>query len=120
MSGAGLWAGVAAASGAGALLRAWVDGLVRRRARAPFGTFAVNASGALVLGLLIGGAADGGLATVLVTGLIGSYTTFSGWMLDTLRLAERGRPWAAAANVGAQLAVGSAAVVVGSWAAASL
>ena len=115
MNGAALWAGVALASGAGAVLRVWVDGLVRRRARRSLGTFAVNASGALLLGVLVGAGAGGGLGSLLATGLIGSYTTFSAWMLDTLRLAGHGRAGAAAANVALQLAVGLAAAGAG-WA----
>lgn len=115
MNGAVLWAGVALASGAGAALRVMVDGLVRRRTRRVLGTFSVNASGALALGLLVGAGAGGGLALVLATGLVGSYTTFSAWMLDTLRLLERGRPAAALANVALQIAVGLPAAGAG-WA----
>ena len=47
------------------------------------------------------------------TGLLGSYTTFSTWMLETERLAEGGKHGYAIANVALSLALGIAAVWVG-------
>ena len=79
----------------GALLRYLVDQLVQRRAGSdfPLGILVVNLSGSFVLGVLVGVGAHHGLSapwvTVLGTGLIGAYTTFSTFTFDTVRLAER-------------------------------
>ena len=58
----------------------------------------------------------GGLGSVLrflVDGAVGSYTTFSTWMLETQRLAEEREVRAAAVNVIASLALGIAAAAAG-------
>jgi CrcB protein len=53
----------------------------------PWGTFVVNITGSLALGYL--GAAFTGTTLLLAgTASIGSYTTFSTWMLETHRLGE--------------------------------
>lgn len=88
------WIGVALLGGLGALGRFTVDGAVSARwpGDFPFGTLAVNLSGGLALGALVGlGLAGDGLL-VLGTGLLGGYTTFSTWMLEAQRLAED-REW---------------------------
>jgi CrcB protein len=115
VSGPALWAGIAAASALGAVLRFWLDGLVSRRVagRLPAGTLAVNLSGAVALGLLAGAGVGHGAYAILGVGLVGSYTTFSTWMLESLWLAEDGRSGIAAANVALQLALGLAAAAGG-------
>ena len=58
-----VWIGVAVLGGAGAIARFALDGAVGSRAaerQLPLGTFAVNASGALLLGLLSGAGARAG------------------------------------------------------------
>ena len=117
VSGPALWTGIAGASALGAVLRFWLDGLVSRRVagRLPAGTAVVNLSGAVVLGLLAGAGVGGSAYAVLGVGLVGSYTTFSTWMLESLWLAEDGRSGAAAANVALQLGLGLAAAA-GGWA----
>ncbi|HWV84394.1 MAG TPA: fluoride efflux transporter CrcB [Capillimicrobium sp.] len=112
------WVGVALAGGAGALARFWVGGAVMRwagaRARGlPVGTLAVNLSGALALGALSGAGVQGDALTVAGTGILGSYTTFSTWMLESRRLAGEGRRWAMAANLAGSLALGLGAVALG-------
>jgi CrcB protein len=116
------WVGLAVAGGLGAIARLLVDGAVSARAgRAlPFGTLAVNLSGAFALGVL-GGAGVGGDALALAgTGFVGAYTTFSTWMLEGHRLAEEGEPRAAGLNVAGSLALGLAAVALGRWAGGAL
>ena len=117
MSGAGLWLAVAALSGLGAVLRFLVDTSVTRRlgGRLPAGTALVNASGCLVLGVLTGMAVGHGAALLLGAALVGSYTTFSTWVLETLVLVEGGRGPAALANVAGQVLAGLAASGAG-WA----
>lgn len=68
----------------------------------PFGTFAVNALGCFAMGLamvyLIEAAqTPHGAAPFLMTGLLGGFTTYSAFALDTLRLFEAGQLAAAAA-----------------------
>ncbi|MBW3607160.1 MAG: fluoride efflux transporter CrcB [Actinobacteria bacterium] len=85
----------------------------RRRPVFPAGTLAVNLSGTLLLGLLVGVAPGGDALRLLGVGLLGSYTTFSTWMLETERLAAGGRRLAAAANIAISLVLGLLAVWVG-------
>jgi CrcB protein len=79
----------------------------------PLGVLVVNVSGSLLLGLLVGLAVRGSLFVLAGAATLGSYTTFSTWMLQTQRLAEDGRRWAASANVLVSLLLGVAAIIVG-------
>lgn len=117
MSGVLLWCGIAAVGGIGALARFEFDGLVQLRASGefPFGTLVVNVSGSFVLGLLTGFSVTGDTALVAGTGLLGSFTTFSTWVLETERLAEDGEGRLALANVAVSLVAGTAAASAG-WA----
>jgi CrcB protein len=105
--------GVAAGGGAGAALRLLVDAWVTARTRpgVGWGIVAVNVTGSFAIGVATGALADGTLRTVLVTGVLGGYTTFSTASLDSARLALRGRGAAAVAH-----AVGTAvACVAAAW-----
>jgi fluoride exporter len=106
--------GVGVLGGAGALARFLLDGAVSDRVgrRFPWGTLAVNASGAFVLGV-VAGALDGDAYTLVGTGLLGAYTTFSTWMLESHRLGEDGRLRLGLVNFALSLAVGIAAVWLG-------
>ncbi len=96
-----LWVGVVLIGGAGSVLRFLADGVVASAVGRdfPFGTLAVNVSGAAILGLITGLALGHDQALLAGTAAVGSYTTFSTWMLETQRLTEERRPGAAAANV---------------------
>jgi fluoride exporter len=109
------WTGAAGLGGFGALLRFFVDGIVSARAgrRFPLGTLMVNLSGAIVLGLLSGLALSGERMLLIGTATIGSYTTFSTWMLETQRLAEDGDVRGAWGNALISLAAGLAAAAIG-------
>jgi fluoride exporter len=109
------WIGAALLGGAGALTRFFVDGLIASRAGRdfPVGTFVVNITGSLALGVLVGAGVGDDALTLAGTATIGSYTTFSTWMLETQRLAEDGESRHAAANVVASLAVGLGAIALG-------
>jgi fluoride exporter len=109
------WIGVALLGGVGALARFLVDRTISvRGARAfPTGTLVVNASGALILGGLTGAALSGGALLLAGTATIGSYTTFSTWMLETHRLGEDGELAAGALNIAVSLLAGLAAVAFG-------
>ena len=111
--------GLVLAGAGGALLRYEVELHVRRRLGSsfPYGTLLINVSGSFALGLLVGLAEHHGVrssvVTVLGTGLLGAYTTFSTFSFDTLELVESRRSGAAWANVGASLAVGLGAAALG-------
>ena len=117
-----IWVGVVVIGGIGAVLRFLVDRAVASRiARSfPFGTLAVNLSGALLLGLLSGLALSGTGALLAGTAFVGSYTTFSTWMLETQRLVEEREFWPATANIVVSVALGIAAATLGLWIAGRL
>ena len=98
---AAVWIGVAALGALGAVARLLVEDVVSSRLPLtfPLGTLAVNLSGAFVLGLLTGIALTGNALVLAGAATLGSYTTFSTWMLETHSLAEDARRRAAVANV---------------------
>ena len=100
--------GVALLGGAGALGRFLLDGAVTAWAgRAfPYGTLAVNLTGALTLGLLHGAGVGGDALRLAGTGLLGAYTTFSTWTFESHRLGEDGRLRHGAANLIVSLLLG--------------
>ncbi|HYB37840.1 MAG TPA: fluoride efflux transporter CrcB [Mycobacterium sp.] len=114
---AAVWVGVLLAGGIGSVLRFLVDRAVARWAARsfPFGTLTVNISGAALLGLISGLALSRDAALLADTAFIGSYTTFSTWMLETQRLGEERQTWSAAANIVISVALGLAAAVLGQW-----
>ncbi|MEV0937730.1 fluoride efflux transporter CrcB [Streptomyces phaeochromogenes] len=103
----------------GAPLRYLTDRAVQSRHDTvfPWGTFAVNVVGCLILGMLTGaavaGAASSHLLLLLGTGLCGALTTYSTFSFETLRLAEDGARLHAAANVIASVVVGLGAAFAG-------
>jgi CrcB protein len=101
--------------GLGACLRFALDGVVSARVARdlPVGTLAVNLLGTFVLGLLIGAAVAGDAYRLAATGLIGAFTTFSTWALESHRLAEDGRTRWAALNFAGSLVLGLLAAWVG-------
>jgi fluoride exporter len=111
------WIGVAVLGGLGSIARFLVDGYVSARGSSsfPLGTLAVNASGALILGLMAGLALSGEALLLAGTATIGSYTTFSTWMLETHRLGEDGQALAGALNVIVSVIAGLGAAALGRW-----
>ena len=110
-----LWLGVGVLGGLGALARVLLDAAVSSRAagRFPLGTLVVNVSGAALLGVLVGISLSGDAYLLAGTAVLGSYTTFSTWMLESHRLAEDGEARILAANVLLSLLLGLAAVAAG-------
>jgi fluoride exporter len=115
MSFVALWLAVGVLGGLGAIARFLLDALVSANtgARFPLGTLLVNASGAFVLGVLVGVALQGDAYLLAGTAVIGSYTTFSTWMLESHRLAEDGRRRLLAANIALSLLLGVGAAALG-------
>ncbi|MFC7990920.1 fluoride efflux transporter CrcB [Streptomyces pilosus] len=103
----------------GAPLRYLTDRAVQSRHDSvfPWGTFTVNVTGSLALGLLTGaataGAAGQELRLLLGTGLCGALTTYSTFSYETLRLAETGARGYAVLNVAANMTAGLAAATAG-------
>jgi len=100
--------------------RLWVSTLVGRRLGTdfPWGTLAVNVAGCLLVGVFGALLAPPGrlhdaqnLRVFLVTGVLGGYTTFSAFALETVLLAERGQLAAAAGYVAASMI----ACVLAAW-----
>jgi fluoride exporter len=112
-----VWAGVVLLGGIGAVLRFVVDRAVTKRVGRPFpfGTLMVNLSGALLLGFFAGLALSPHLALLAGTAFVGSYTTFSTWMLETQRLGEERQVVSAFANIAVSVALGLAAAWLGHW-----
>jgi len=114
-----LFAAVAIGGLVGAPARYLLDRAITARVPSglPWGTFSINASGSLLLGVLTGLAIAGRLGSVptalLATGFCGAYTTFSTFTFETARLLEDGRLLQAAGNVVGSIAVGLAAAAAG-------
>ena len=111
---------VLAGGGLGAALRyltgLWIAG--RFGGAFPWGTLAVNVTGSLLIGLVATLADERGsigpeTRTFLVAGVLGGFTTFSAFSLETLRLEEAQTPARAALYVLASVALSLAAVLVG-------
>jgi fluoride exporter len=107
--------GVGLLGGLGAIARFVLDGVVAGRLGRdfPFGTLAVNLLGTFVLGALVGMAVDGDRYWLAGTGLLGSFTTFSTWALESHRLGEDGRLRLGLANFALSLLLGVASAWVG-------
>jgi len=111
------WIAVGLLGGVAAAARFLVDAEVAARAHSefPLGILFVNLSGALALGVVAGAALHGAALTIVAGGGIGSFTTFSTWILDSHRLEAAGQARLAWLNVGLSLAAGLAAVALGHW-----
>ncbi|MFD7898789.1 fluoride efflux transporter CrcB [Streptomyces sp. NPDC059743] len=120
------WLLVLAGAAVGGPLRYLTDRAVQARHDTvfPWGTFTVNVVGCLVLGLLTGavaaGAASSSVQLLIGTGLCGALTTYSTFSYETLRLAEDGAKFYAAANVIASVIAGLGAAFVGTAVAGAL
>jgi fluoride exporter len=99
---------ISLAGGVGALARFGLDSAVAARTAGefPFGTMAVNLTGAFLLGVLVGAIADSDGYRVAGIGFLGGYTTFSTWAFESHRLGEDGELRLGALNFGASLVLG--------------
>jgi len=119
---AAAWVVVGLLGGVAAAARFLIDSAFTARTSHPFplGILAINLAGALALGLVAGAALSGEALIVVAGGGIGSFTTFSTWMLDSHRLADAGHAHLVWLNLGLSLAAGFAAIAAGHWLGAAL
>jgi CrcB protein len=101
---------IAMAGGLGASLRLIADGLVRSAAgtRLPWGTLLINILGSAGLGVLLGSGAASQTLSIVGTGLLGGFTTFSTASFESAALILEGR-WVGAASY----AIGTLVLSVG-------
>ncbi len=111
------WIAVGLLGGAAAAARFLIDSTFAARVDHPFplGILAINLAGTLALGLVAGAALSGEALVIVAGGAIGSFTTFSTWMLDSHRLADAGHAHLVWLNLGLSLVTGFAAIVLGHW-----
>lgn len=116
---AAVLAGLVVGGAVGAPARYLVDRLVQNTTDGafPWGTYVVNVTGSLLLGLITGAALYHGLSTTpkiwLGTGFCGAYTTFSTFTFETVRLLEEGAAADALLNAFASVAAGVGAAALG-------
>ena len=109
----------------GSILRYFMSGWVHRllgNPWFPYGTLAVNVTGSVVIGFLAGLADTRSLFTAearlfFFIGILGGFTTFSSFTLETLSLVRNTQIFGAVANVASQLILGLIGVWLGNLAA---
>jgi len=116
------WLAVALGGALGSVMRHGVNRLVHQHwelARFPWATLVVNLVGCLVIGVLAGLVAAGRLPLraswreFIFVGILGGFTTFSTFGLDTITLMRTGETGQAIANVAVQVTFGLGAVYLG-------
>jgi CrcB protein len=122
-----LW--IAAGAALGGVLRYWLSGLFARMVGEtfPWGTVFVNVSGSLLIGFIAELTGPEGRLLmssvqrqVLMIGVLGGYTTFSSWSLQTLSLVRDGEWLYAAGNIVLSVSLCLAGVWLGSIAGAGI
>ena len=107
---------VAIGSALGGVLRFWLAAVMGDRLGAVhLGTVFVNVTGSLLIGFLAALGPAPFTLRLLMVGVLGGYTTFSSFSLQTLELAHEGRWAAAGANVLLSVVLSLAAVWLGHW-----
>ena len=88
----------------------------------PWATLAVNVLGSVLMGVLVVALAHGGnrFAPLLMTGILGGFTTFSAFSLDAYALFERGQTGLAAAYVAGSVGLSILGLIAGIMVARSL
>jgi fluoride exporter len=115
------WLAIGLGGALGTMARHGVNVLVARRYGqvTPYATLAVNLTGCAIIGILAGLLAGGHFAvgpvvrSFLFVGVLGGFTTFSSFGLDTFTLARTGRLGLACWNIAVQVGIGVGAVAGG-------
>ena len=115
-----LWIAVGAALGANAryLVSLWAAD--RFGVSFPYGTFLVNMTGSLLLGFFLALSVDHFLTSpqsrwLLATGFLGSYTTFSTYMVESVNLVRDGSISYALLNMIGEVVIGLVFALLGMW-----
>ena len=118
---------IAAGGAIGALLRYWASVAVHSRLGSgfPYGTLAVNVLGSLLMGFLYIWlierlAAGPAVRAFLLSGVLGAFTTFSTFSMETLNLVEGGQLGKALLNIIVSVTVCITAAALGIYAARQL
>ncbi|MDA1001045.1 MAG: fluoride efflux transporter CrcB [bacterium] len=117
------WLWVALGGAAGSALRYGVANTVQRWSGGawPLGTLSVNVIGSFVMGLIAALVLTRGFAPdptrhLVIVGVLGGFTTFSAFSLETFQLFQNGHWGSAAANI----AISVAGCVLATWAGFSI
>ncbi len=120
-----LWIAAGAALGANAryLVSLWAAD--RFGVSFPYGTFLVNITGSLLLGFFLALSLDHFVTSpqarwLLATGFLGSYTTFSTYMVESVNLVRDGSLLFAFLNMVGEVAIGLLFAIIGMWLARTL
>ena len=117
-----IWFLIAAGGALGSMARHALNHLIHQRTLAstfPLGVFLINVGGSVAVGLVAGLLTSGRLhltysaRTFVVVGLLGGFTTFSSFSLDTLVLVKAGHHAQAMWNVAGQVGLSLAGVWIG-------
>jgi fluoride exporter len=115
---------VAAGGALGSVLRFWLANLIQHRAGAafPWGSIAVNVIGSFLIGFIFCAtlegarfAASANWRNFLMVGVLGGFTTFSAFSLQTLELFRSGAAGAALLNVLVSVLLCLAVCAAGWW-----
>ena len=111
---------VAVFGAAGAVSRYWLDGRISEltHGQFPWGTFVINVAGAFALGLLVALTTERLLPhpnwrIAVGIGYLGSFTTFSTYAYESVKLAEDGAVGLALVNSFGMVVLGMLAAIVG-------
>lgn len=116
-----VWLLVGAGGALGSIARHGLNHLIHQRQLSsafPLGIFTINVVGSLLIGVVAGVVASGRWSpsletrTFIIVGVLGGFTTFSSFSLDTLALVRSGHMLQAAWNVGGQVGLS----LIGVWA----
>jgi CrcB protein len=107
----------------GAILRYLLSGFAQSVSRSisfPYGTLAVNVIGCFVLGILAQLVESRGLLTpqmrlFAMVGVLGAFTTFSAFGLESINLLENRETIPALLNIAANVVLCLGSVIVGKW-----
>lgn len=115
-----MWVGIG--GGLGSLLRWQLGHFIESRIKMRFrlGTYIINVSGAFMIAYFSAAFAiewhqryGSLMAALVLTGILGGYTTFSSMQLDTVQMVEDGRPWLAVFYLASSIGSGLLAALIG-------
>ena len=110
-----LLVGIGGASGS--IARFVIGKTIAKKTKAsfPFGTFAINILGALLLGIVSNIHSSANMYLFLGDGFLGGFTTFSTFMYEGFHLFENNEKWNASVYIGVSLILGISGYILGSF-----